>query len=329
MNEVTLEESMHAPIIACLDVFAKDVRSEIEAVASNEFRVRFAESYDRQEQIGLIADADFILLGGAPLDAGMIGHAGRVKLIQKWGIGVDKIDLDAARAAGIPVGITFGENAGPVAEHAILLMLAVYRRLPMIDRKLRQGIWMKSEVRSICYQITGKTVGLIGFGNIARMVAHRLRGFDAEIIYHDPRRADRVTEKALRAAYVPLDTLLARSDIVSVHAPLNAATRELIRADTIEKMKDGAILVNTARGEIVHEPSLYDALVSGKLRGAGLDTFVGEPPSPDNPLLGLDQVVVTPHAAGGVFDNVENVARHALGNMKKILVGEALAPEDL
>ncbi|WP_316980337.1 2-hydroxyacid dehydrogenase [Shumkonia mesophila] len=314
--------------VNCLDVFVPAVRSEIEAVAPDGFHFRFAESYDRAEQMELAADADFLLVGTAPVDAEMIANAPKVKLIQKWGIGVDKIDLVAAKKAGIPVGITFGANAGPVAEQAILLMLAIYRRLPLVDRKMREGIWMKPELRSSCFQINGKTVGLIGFGNIGRMVAHRLRGFEAEILYYDPRRAHPVSERALGATYVSRDELLARSDIVSLHTPLTNETSNMINAETIAKMKDGAILVNTARGELVDEKALFDALSSGKLRGAGLDVLHDEPPSPDNPLLTLDQVTLTPHGGGGVFDNVENVARRALANMQLVLRDEPLAPDD-
>ncbi|MDO8279220.1 MAG: 2-hydroxyacid dehydrogenase [Burkholderiaceae bacterium] len=315
--------------VACLDVFAPSVCGVIEASAPAGFKLVFARTYERDEQLALARDADFLLVGTAPVNADMIGALSRCRLIQKWGMGLDRIDLEAARKSGIPVAFTYGDNAGPVAEHAVMLMLAVNRRLPYADRKLREGVWLKTEMRGICYQLAGKTVGLIGFGNIARMVAQFLKGFAAEVIYYDIRRADRVAEKSLNATYVSLDELLARSDIVSLHTPLNAATKDLVRAETIARMKDGAIIINTARGGVIHEPSLYEALVSGKLRGAGLDTFVGEPPSRDNPLLSLDQVVVTPHSGGGVFDNVETVARHAFSNMELRLAGDPLPAADL
>ena len=149
------------------------------------------------------------------------------------------------------------------------------------------------------------------------------------MIYFDARPADRETEQALNVSYAPLPELLAQSDIVSLHAPFTPQTARMINAASIATMKDGAILINTARGELVDEQALYDALVSGKLRGAGLDAFDPEPPAADNPLLELDQVVVTPHAGGGVFDNVENVARHSLGNIMRFLRGEPLAPADV
>jgi D-3-phosphoglycerate dehydrogenase len=184
-------------------------------------------------------------------------------------------------------------------------------------------------MRSWCYQIDGKTVGIIGFGAIGRMVAHRLRGFDANIVYYDIVRPPQILERALRARYVPLDELLAMSDIVTLHTPLTELTNQMIDAAAIDRMKAGAVLINTARGEIVDEAALEQALVSGKLRGAGLDTFAVEPIRDGHPFLKLDNIVLTPHAGGGVFDNVENVARHALGNMVKVLEGVELAAPDV
>jgi D-3-phosphoglycerate dehydrogenase len=217
----------------------------------------------------------------------------------------------------------------PVAELAVALMLAVYRRIPYADRKTRAGEWIKPQMRGMCYMIDGKTVGLLGFGAIARMVARRLSGFDCKVVYHDVNRADHITERALNARWVPFEELIAKSDILSIHVPLTKQTANIIGAEAIARMKDGAVVINTARGGIVDEVALHEALVSGKLRGAGLDTFAEEPPKPDNLLLRLDHVVLTPHAGGGVFDNVENVARHAIGNMLKRLAGAPFAPQDV
>ncbi len=315
--------------VSFLDVMAPEVRSVIRQAGEPEFHVTFAESPDPQEQKKLLPNADFIITGTQPMTAEMIGAAARVRLIQKWGIGYDKIDLQAAARAGVPVAITFGANAGPVAEHAIALMLAVYRRLALVDRKIRDGVWLKAEMRSVCYQIAAKTVGIVGFGNIGRMVAHRLRGFDAQLLYTDIRRAHPISELSLAAKYVPLDELLARSDIVTIHAPLDDSTRHLIGPREFERMKRGSILINTARGGIVDEKALYEALVSGKLHGAGLDVHEREPVERSNPLLTLDQVVLAPHTGGGVFDNVEHVAQRCFGNMRLLLQGASLAPDDL
>jgi D-3-phosphoglycerate dehydrogenase len=314
--------------VAFLDVMDAAVRDEIRSELPPGFSIAFAETSDRREHLVLISDADFILTS-IPVDAAMIRAASRLKLLHKWGIGVDRFDLDAARAASVPVAITFGANAGAVSEHVLMLMLATYRRLALADRKLREGVWLRPQLRAQCRQISGKTVGLLGFGNVARMVAHRLAGLEVEIIYSDIRRADMATENALRATQVPLEALIARSDILSVHVPLTPATKGLIGADAIACMKTGAVIINAARGGIVDEAALYDALVGGKLHGAGLDVFAVEPADRDNPLFRLDQVVVTPHTAGSVIDLVADIARHAFTNMQSVLRGVPLPPDDV
>ncbi|MGB6105145.1 MAG: 2-hydroxyacid dehydrogenase [Pusillimonas sp.] len=314
--------------VACLDVWAQNVREIVAAEAPAGFELAFADSYLTEEQMSLASGADVILAGTSPVSAEMIAASPRLKFIQKWGIGIDKIDLDAAARAGVPVGIAAGSNAGPVAELAVLLMLAVYRRLPLVDSRLRQGVWMKSEMRGVSHQVAGKTIGLLGFGNIAKMVAHRLRGFDVKILYHDLKRADRIVEQIMGVKYAALDDLLAHSDILSLHLPLTPQTRGIICDATIAKMKGGAVLINTARGGLVDEDALLRALQSGKLDGAGLDAFAAEPPEPEHPLFSLGQVALTPHIGGGVIDNVANVARHCFGNMQSVLGGKKLSPED-
>jgi phosphoglycerate dehydrogenase-like enzyme len=314
--------------VAFLDVMDAKVQHEIRSQLPPGFSLQFGETGDRREQMAMIADAEFILTAVA-VDAEMIKSAPKLKLLHKWGIGVDKFDLDAARAARIPVAITAGANAGAVSEHTVMLMLATYRRLALADRKLRDGIWIRPQIRGQAYQLSGKTVGLLGFGNVGRMVAHRLAGFNVTILYHDIRRADMATEKSLHVTPVSLDELLERSDVLSLHVPLTRVTRGIINADTIARMKFGAILINAARGEVLDEPALYDALVSGKLHGAGLDVFAKEPVDPANPLLKLDQVVVTPHTAGSAIDLVADIARHAFTNMQSVLNGEPLSPNDV
>lgn len=315
--------------VACLDVWAPAVREVVRRVAPPELDLHFATSYDEAEQFGLVERAEILFVGWAAVTAPMLARAKQLRMIEKWGIGVDRIDVDTVRRMGIPLAITAGSNSGPVAELAIALMLGVYRRLAQVDAALRRGVWLKAEMREVGYQIAGKTVGLIGFGNIGRKVAQRLRGFECRVLYYDARRADEATEAALGATFVPLERLLAGSDIVSLHAPYIAQAGKIIDRAAIAKMKDGAVLINTARGELVDEDALYDALKGGKLRGAGLDAFDPEPPRKDHPLLTLDQVLATPHIGGAVFDNVENVARHGIGNILRFLRGEPLSPADV
>jgi D-3-phosphoglycerate dehydrogenase len=315
--------------VACLDVWAPAVREVVRRVAPPELDLHFAKSYDDAEQLGLAEQAEILFVGWAAVTEPMLERAKKLRMIEKWGIGVDRIDVEAARRRKIPIAITAGANAGPVAELAIALMLGVYRRLAWVDSGMRRGKWLKAEMRELGYQLAGKTVGLVGFGNIGRMLARRLRGFDVSVFYYDARRAPVATETELNVRYCSLEDILCKSDIVSLHAPFTPQTARMINAKSIATMKDGAVLINTARGELVDEKALYDALASGKLRGAGLDAFDPEPPAPDNPLLTLDNVLVTPHTGGAVFDNVENVARHAIGNILKFLKGDSLSPADV
>jgi D-3-phosphoglycerate dehydrogenase len=312
-----------------MDVWASAVRAEVRRAAPAAFELSFAESYRPEHQRALVANADVIVPGFAAVDAALVEGAQSLRMVHKWGVGIDAIDLDALRRRGIALAITTGANAGPVAELALALMLAVYRRIPYVNRVMREGRWPTPEMRESRIQIAGKTVGLVGFGRIGRMVARRLSGFDARIVYFDPQRAEGAVEAAHHVVFMPLDEVLAASDIVSLHLPLTAQTAHLIDAAAIARMKDGAVLINTARGGLVDEGALFDALRSGKLRGAGLDAFDPEPPAPDNPLLGLEQVVVTPHAGGGVFDNVAPVARHVFANLERFLRGEALPAADV
>lgn len=315
--------------VACLDVWADAVRAEVRRVAPPEFGLSFASSYEPRHQRDLAASAHFLVAGFARVDAATVAGAPHLRMVQKWGIGLDAIDQDALRGRGVALAIAAGSNAGPVAELAIALTLAVYRRLPYCNQALREGRWPTPEMRETCYQIAGKTIGLVGFGHIGRMLAKRLAGFDARIFYFDPQRADPATEAALKAQYLTLDELLAGSDIVSLHLPLAASTAGLVDAAFIARMKDGAILINTARGGLIDEGALADALRRGKLRGAGLDAFETEPPPAGHPLLAFEQVVATPHVGGGVFDNVAPVARHVFGNIQRFVRGEALPPGDL
>ena len=315
--------------VALIEVFSADVMAEITSCVPEEFELVATKTHDEQEKIAVATGADFILVGGVPLSAAVIAAAPKARLIQKWGIGVDKIDLKAAAARGIPVAITAGANSTPVAEHAIALMLAVYRRIPYVDRKLRQGIWLKSENRSVSYQINGKTVGIVGFGNIARQVARRVRAFNAKVIYYDTVRPSPEVEAELGASYRPLNELLAQADIITLHTPLTPETRNLIDARAFSLMKPTAIVINTSRGPVIDELALVDALKTGKIMAAGLDTFAKEPAEAGNPLFELENVVVTPHIAGGVMDNVANQARHCFGNMQKVLKGEPLSPADV
>ena len=320
---------MATPLIAFLTPVAAVTRAEIERLAPPGFCLIFAQTHARTEHVQMLARANYAVPAATWMDRDLILQAPHLKMIQKWCVGIDKIDLQAAREAGVTVAITPGASAGPVAEHTVMLMLAVLRRLPLAHRSLTQGQWIPAALRTLCFQLAGKTVGLLGFGNIARQVAKRLQGFDVNVIYHSRTRVDPALETLAHATYVDHDTLFAQSDILSLHIPSTPATHHLIDANMLSKMKPTAILINTARGELIDEAALLQALNLGRLAAAGLDTFESEPPPASHPLLHMDQVVVTPHAAAGVFDNLANIVGHIFRNIQLFEAGQPLPAADL
>jgi phosphoglycerate dehydrogenase-like enzyme len=315
--------------VGCPNAWAPEVQAAIKAAAPPALEVVFDDGTDPEAWPRLVAESDFLLVAAERLDAALIGRAAKLRLIHKWGIGVDAIDLAAARDAGIGVAITAGGNAHAVAEHTVLLMLAVLRRLPLVDHAMREGRWLFKEMRVQCQQVLGKTIGIVGAGNIGRAVARRLQGFEANLVYYDPRRVPPELERQLGLSFMPMERLLAESHIVTLHCPGGEENRHLFDAGTFARMRQGAVLINAARGEIVEESALVEALRSGHLMGAGLDVYEEEPVAAGNPLLAFDNVVLTPHTAASVFDNVERIARHAFANMLRTLDGEPLPDADV
>lgn len=256
-----------------------------------------------------------------PVTAAHIAAAPRLRLIQKIGVGVNTIDLTAAKARGIAVCNMPGTNSRAVAEMALLLMLAALRRLAGLDAATRRGEgWAAGPRWQESYgEISGRTVGLIGYGAVPTVLAPILRAMGATVLYTARSRKEGAAD-----ASCALDELLARADIVSLHLPLNAETERLVGADAIARMKPGAILVNTARGGLVDEAALVKALRSGRLGGAGLDVFAVEPVAPDSPLLALDNVVLAPHVAWLTPETLERSLAVAIENCRRLAKGEAL-----
>jgi D-3-phosphoglycerate dehydrogenase len=194
---------------------------------------------------------------------------------------------------------------------------------------MREGRWIHSELRPQCLQLRNRTVGIVGLGNIGRMVARKLGGFEARVLYYDPVRPNAETERELAVTYVGLDELLRTSDLITLHCPGGDANHHLLDAAAFERMKPGVVLINAARGDLIDDAALVDALRSGKVSGAGLDVFEPEPLLPGSPYRELDNVVLTPHTAASVMDNVVNVARHAFRNMLRVANGEELSAADI
>lgn len=321
---------MQTQKIVWLEIHAAELMKREKEILPEGFSlIRPTSLTDKAEHLQLIQDADYIIAGRIPITAEYIAAAKKLKMIQKWGIGVDKIDCIAAKARNIPVYITAGSNAIPVAELTLGLMLAVSRKIPYVSRTMREGMWVRTEMRSQCYMLNGKRVGLLGIGNIAKKVARMLYGFGAEVIYFDLFRLPEEQENELHISYVSFDELLRTSDILSIHVPLMDSTRGMIGASEIAQMKESAILINTARGFIVDEAALIDALQNKRLRGAGIDAFEKEPVDPDNPLLQMDHVVCTCHVGGAASDNVIPVTEHAYHNILSYSKGEPVDHRDV
>jgi phosphoglycerate dehydrogenase-like enzyme len=250
-------------------------------------------------------------------------EAKRLKLLQVLSAGYDYVNIAGARKARIPICSNGGANSVAVAEHAIMLMLAVYRKLVMFHQNVTAGRWHHGIPRTVdIYEVEGKTVGLVGLGNIGRQVARRIKAFDTQVIYYDTFRLSPQEEEKLGVQYVPLDTLLATADVISLHVPLNESTRHLIDAQALGRMKPTAIVINTCRGEVVDEQALIDALQNGRILAAGLDTQAKEPPDPTNPLLRLPNVTLTPHSAGPTVDSYRKRFHNGYANIERVARGQ-------
>jgi phosphoglycerate dehydrogenase-like enzyme len=314
--------------VAVLDVLSPTSREQVLEAFGSRFDVVFNDgSHGAKKRIA--AGATALLAGWDRVDADVIGSARVCRVIQKLGIGTDKIDVEAARREGVAVLRAAGVNSEAVAEMAVLLTLAVLRRLIPAVETVRIGKMAKEELRASAYQLLGKTVGVVGAGHIGRAAARRFAAFDTTIVYFDVARLSREVEHQLGMTYVELDELVAKSDIVTLHLPLTDETRHLFDRRLLARMKPSTVLVNTARGGLVDEAALVDALASRALLGAGLDVTEDEPLSPESPLLALENVIVTPHYAAAVADNFPRVVRHAYRNVTSVLDGAPVSPEDV
>jgi D-3-phosphoglycerate dehydrogenase len=290
------------------------------ALARLDPELRMAKSASADDILAVARDADAILVTYAKLTADLIGQLTRCKAIGRFGLGVDNIDLVAAKAKGIAVNYVPDYCIREVSDHAVALLLALIRKIPLSNKVVQAGRWEMPVVVPI-RRIEGTVLGLIGFGNIPRLVAPKAQAFDIKVQAYDPF----APPDAFRAAHVEsvdLDTLLRTSDYVSVHAPLLPETRGLLNAAAFAKMKKGAYVVNTARGPLIDEAALVAALDSGQVGGAALDVVATEPLAPDIPLLGRDNVIITPHTAFYSIEALDELQTKCASDVARVLSGE-------
>lgn len=275
---------------------------------------------DPEEFMRHAGEADALLHEHLFLTSEIISKLDRCKVIAHHGKGVDNIDVAAATQRGILIANVLDASMHEVSEHVFALMLSLARGLKRADEAVRQGNWHVSDAGPL-HRLNGKTFGLVGFGNIARHVARKARGFGMKVNVYARSPSDELARK-FDVNFMALDDVFRASDVVSLHLPLNDQTREIASRARLRLMKPEALLINVSRGGLVDESALVDLLKEGRLAGAGLDVLVDEPPSPDNPLLSMDNVLLTPHSAWYSLEGVDEVERRTAREAARVLLGE-------
>lgn len=317
------------PIIQITNTYKDEVLDVVKSYVPEGFTIRILSENSEEALLTCVSDADYILASGrVPISDRVIRKAEHLKMVQRTGVGLDQIDQKALRQAGIPLYVNQGVNARSVAEHTILLILASLRKLTMIDRNSKNGIWKKQAQGITTYELAGKKVGIIGMGNIGRIVADMLSVFGAELYYYDAVRLDGETEQQKRITYLSCEEIFATADIITLHCPLVEATKELICEASLKSMKDGVIIINTSRGGLINEPHLLSALQTGKVAFAGLDVHRKEPFDKDDELVLHEHVIATPHIAGITYDSFSSMMRNAMRNIKCYEDGDLVSIKD-
>ena len=275
-----------------------------------------------EQQLTIVKDADFIMAYRAKLGDRVLRSAAKARLVQILSAGYDNMNLRLLRELKIPCANNGGANSWAVADHTLLLILSLYRRLLASDQATRKGDWNAPIDGMNTFEMANKLVGVLGFGNIGRKVARRIQGFDATVQYYDRYPLPPERERELKVKRVSLEELFRTSDVITCHAPLTRDTRHVVNREHLAMMKPSAVLINTSRGPVVDEAALLEALQNKRIAGAGLDVFEKEPVDPNNPLLRMENVVVTSHTAGTTWDTWFRRAEFAYQNMKRVWEGE-------
>ena len=311
---------MAGPVIAVTDTVFPSLDPAKTALARLNPTYRMSKSVNADDIVAVAKDADAILVTYAKLTRDVLMQLTRCRAIGRFGLGVDNIDLPTAKEKGIAVNYVPDYCIREVSDHAMALLLALIRKIPLSNKLVQSGRWEMPAVVPI-RRIEGTVLGLIGFGHIPRLVAPKAQAFGMKVISYDPFTKPDVF-KAAGVEGVDLDTLLKTSDYVSVHAPLLLATRGMLNAAAFSKMKKGAYVVNTARGPLIDEPDLIAALDSGQVGGAGLDVVAAEPLAKDSPLLGRDNVIISPHTAFYSIEALNELQTKCATDVARVLSGE-------
>jgi D-3-phosphoglycerate dehydrogenase len=311
---------MAGPVIAVTDTVFPSLDPAKTALARLNPTYRMSKSVNADDIVAVAKDADAVLVTYAKLTRDVLMQLTRCRAIGRFGLGVDNIDLPTAKEKGIAVNYVPDYCIREVSDHAMALLLALIRKIPLSNKLVQSGRWEMPAVVPI-RRIEGTVLGLIGFGHIPRLVAPKAQAFGMKVISYDPFTKPDVF-KAAGVEGVDLDTLLKTSDYVSVHAPLLPATRGMLNAAAFSKMKKGAYVVNTARGPLIDEPDLIAALDSGQVGGAGLDVVAAEPLAKDSPLLGRDNVIISPHTAFYSIEALNELQTKCATDVARVLSGE-------
>jgi D-3-phosphoglycerate dehydrogenase len=311
---------MAGPVIAVTDSVFPTLDPAKAALSRLNPTYRMSKSANADDIIAVAKDADAVLVTYAKLTRDVLNQFTRCKAIGRFGLGVDNIDLPTAKEKGIAVNYVPDYCIREVSDHAMALLLSLIRKVPLSNRLVQSGRWEMPAVVPI-RRIEGTVLGLIGFGHIPRLVAPKAQAFGIKVIAHDPFAKPEIF-KAANVESVDLDTLFKTSDYVSVHAPLLPATRGMMNAAAFARMKKGAYIVNTARGPLIDEPALIAALDSGQVGGAGLDVVAAEPLAKDSPLLGRDNVIISPHTAFYSIEALDELQTKCATDVARVLSGE-------
>ena len=287
------------------------------------FSVKTLDEATYDQLLKEVAEAEYFLVSGRlSIDEAVLNAARKLKMIQRTGVGTEMLDVEAIKQRGIPVYVNAGVNARSVAEHTLTLMLACLKRLPQINQQTHQGVWKKQQVGVTTRELNGKIVALVGMGNIGRLVAQMLQAFGAKTIYTDIVRQSAEIEQRLGLTYYDsFDAMLPMADILSFHCPLVRENTEILNQCTLSLMKQGAIVVNTARGKLINPDDLYVALKSGRLSSAALDTHYEEPIKEGYKLAELDNIILTPHIGGLSYEAFESMMVGAMENIAAFEAG--------